>query len=209
MVRAQGTPDIPCRGERQRRWNLPFRYFTGTGASPASDVQPDRLIRERTSVVVGDTEFVLIPVRGGETPDALMVYLPASGLLFAGDVMMPYLGVPFIAEGSPEGLLETLRYIRALAPQHLIQGHTSRSGPGAGDLSGSHPAGPHRPSRLAPVGQEASARRRETQAQRSADRASWQYGSPASPRTKSAIKGGLKDDHVHPVAAQNGQFGAG
>jgi glyoxylase-like metal-dependent hydrolase (beta-lactamase superfamily II) len=122
---------FPAEAERQRHWNPPFRYLTGTeifddpSASPAFDVQPDRLISERTSVVVGDTEFVLIPVRGGETPDALMVYLPASGLLFTGDVMMPYLGVPFTAEGSPEGLLDTLRYIRELAPRQLIQGHTT------------------------------------------------------------------------------------
>src|SRR5258706_453742 len=116
---------FPAEAERLRHWNPPFRYLIGTGASPAFDVQPDRLISERTSVVVGDTEFVLIPVRGGETPDALMVHLPASGLLFAGDVMMPYLGVPFTAEGSPEGLLETLRYIRELAPRQLIQGHTT------------------------------------------------------------------------------------
>jgi glyoxylase-like metal-dependent hydrolase (beta-lactamase superfamily II) len=88
-------------------------------------VKPDRLISERTCLVVGGTEFVLIPVRGGETPDALMVHLPASGLLFTGDVMMPYLGVPFTAEGSPEGLLETLRYIRELAPRQLIEGHTT------------------------------------------------------------------------------------
>jgi hypothetical protein len=54
-----------------------------------------------------------------------MVYLPASGLLFTGDVLMPYLGVPFTAEGSPEGLLETLRYIRGLAPRRLIAGHTT------------------------------------------------------------------------------------
>jgi glyoxylase-like metal-dependent hydrolase (beta-lactamase superfamily II) len=114
---------FPAEAERQRHWNIPFRNFTGTGASPAFDVQPDRLISERTSVVVGGTEFVLIPVRGGETPGALMVYLPASGLLFTGDVMMPYLGAPFTAEGSPEGLLETLRYIRELAPRQLIQGH--------------------------------------------------------------------------------------
>src|SRR5216683_722903 len=116
---------FPAEAERQRRWNIPFRNFTGTGASPAADVKPDRLISERTSLVVGGTEFVLIPVRGGETPDALMVHLPASGLLFTGDVMMPYLGAPFRAEGSPEGLLETLRYIRELAPRQLIQGHTT------------------------------------------------------------------------------------
>jgi glyoxylase-like metal-dependent hydrolase (beta-lactamase superfamily II) len=122
---------FPAEAERTRHWNPPFRYLTGTqifedpSASPAFDVQPDRLISEQTSVVVGGTEFVLIPVRGGETPDALMVYLPASGLLFTGDVMMPYLGVPFTAEGSPEGLLDTLRYIRELAPRQLIQGHTT------------------------------------------------------------------------------------
>src|SRR4029077_8660429 len=39
-----------------------------------------------------------------------------------GEALMPYLGVPFTAEGSPEGLLETLRYIRELAPRQLIAG---------------------------------------------------------------------------------------
>jgi glyoxylase-like metal-dependent hydrolase (beta-lactamase superfamily II) len=128
-VRGPGTEVIasagfPAEAERQRHWSVP-RDLTGTSANPSSEVKPDRLISERTSLVVGDTEFVLIPVRGGETPDALMVYLPASGLLFAGDVMMPYLGVPFTAEGSPEGLLDTLRYIRELAPRELIEGHTT------------------------------------------------------------------------------------
>jgi glyoxylase-like metal-dependent hydrolase (beta-lactamase superfamily II) len=123
-TRVIASAGFPAEAERQRHWSVP-RSLTGTSASPASDVQPDRLISERTSLVVGDTEFVLIPVRGGETPDALMVYLPASGLLFTGDVLMPYLGVPFTAEGSPEGLLETLRYIRELAPRQLIAGHTT------------------------------------------------------------------------------------
>jgi glyoxylase-like metal-dependent hydrolase (beta-lactamase superfamily II) len=128
-VRGPGTQVIAAAGfpaevERQRHWSVP-PYFTGTGASPASDVKPDRLISERTSLLFGDTEFVLIPVRGGETQGALMVYLPATGLLFVGDVIMPYLGVPFTAEGSPEGLLETLRYIRELAPRQLMAGHTT------------------------------------------------------------------------------------
>jgi hypothetical protein len=54
-----------------------------------------------------------------------MVYLPASGVLFAGDVLMPYVGVPFFPDGSPEGLLHTLRYIRELTPRQLIEGHTT------------------------------------------------------------------------------------
>jgi glyoxylase-like metal-dependent hydrolase (beta-lactamase superfamily II) len=111
--------------ERQRHLSLPLRHLIGTGARPDFNLKPDRLISERTSLVVGGTEFVLIPIRGGETQDALMVHLPAAGLLFAGDVLMPYLGVPFTAEGSPEGLLETLRYIRELAPRQLVEGHTT------------------------------------------------------------------------------------
>ena len=115
---------LTAEAERQRFWKVP-RSLTGTGASPASDVKPDLLISERTCLVVGGTEFVLIPMRGGETPDALVVHSPDSGLLFAGDVLMPYLGVPFSAEGSPEGLLQTMRYIRELAPRQLIAGHTT------------------------------------------------------------------------------------
>jgi glyoxylase-like metal-dependent hydrolase (beta-lactamase superfamily II) len=117
------SAEFPAEAERLRGY-VPVELI-GTSAIPGSDVEPDRLISERTSLVVGDTEFVLIPIRGGETADALMVYLPASGVLFAGDVLMPYLGVPFFAEGSPEGLLNTLRYIRELAPRQLIEGHTT------------------------------------------------------------------------------------
>src|SRR5260221_12899067 len=109
-VRGPGTEVIaaagfPAEADRLRHSNPPFRYLTGTEifeepcASPAFSVQPDRPPSERPPVFVGDTEFVLIPVRGGETPDALMRYLPARGLLFAGDVMMPYLGIPFPPRG--------------------------------------------------------------------------------------------------------------
>jgi len=120
---------FPGELEQQRRNALPFRYFTGnSGAGPSGigdgDIVPDRLISEPTVLTVGGTELVLYPTRGGETGDALMIHLPGSGLLFTGDVMMPYLGAPFFAEGSPDGLLETLAFIRELQPRVLIQGHT-------------------------------------------------------------------------------------
>jgi len=129
-LRAPGTRIIAQAGftaelDRQQHGSaLPFRYYLGDAPSTPPDITPDQLIDEPTSLTVGGTELVLYPARGGETPDALMVYLPASGLLFTGDVMMPYVGSPFAAEGSPEGLLETLRFIRDLSPRALIQGHT-------------------------------------------------------------------------------------
>ncbi len=116
---------------RQRGHVFPFRYFTGNGAgfgsgdglSAADAITVDQPVASVTSLSVGGTQFVLYPTTGGETSDALMVYLPASGVLFAGDVMMPYLGAPFFAEGSPDGLLDALRLIAELGPRVLVHGH--------------------------------------------------------------------------------------
>jgi glyoxylase-like metal-dependent hydrolase (beta-lactamase superfamily II) len=124
-TRILAAAGFAAEAERQSHWNPPFRYLIGTGASPSFDIVPDELVSEQRSLVVGDTEFVLIPVRGGETRDALMVHLPASGVVFVGDAMMPYLGIPFGSEGSAEGLLETISAIRAFAPRQLIAGHTT------------------------------------------------------------------------------------
>jgi glyoxylase-like metal-dependent hydrolase (beta-lactamase superfamily II) len=139
-ISALTNPDIniiaqagfPAELQRQHAASFPYRYFTGNGAGFGrgdSDVQPegikaDQLIGDVTRLSIGGTEFVLYPTTGGETSDALMVYLPESGILLAGDVMMPYLGAPFFAEGSPDGLLETLALIIEIGPRVLIHGHT-------------------------------------------------------------------------------------
>ena len=110
--------------DRQQGDRPRFRYFTGAAGSVPPAVVPDQLISEPTRLTVGGTELVLYPTPGGETPDALMAHLPASGVLFVGDVLMPYLGQPFASEGSPEGLLQTLAFIGSLRPRLLIHGHT-------------------------------------------------------------------------------------
>jgi len=123
---------FPSELARQHANRVPFRYFTGSGAGFGSgdadarpaDITVDQLITGETKLAIGGTDFVLYPTSGGETSDALMVYLPASGVLFTGDVMMPYLGAPFFAEGSPDGLLGTLALIAEISPRKLIHGHT-------------------------------------------------------------------------------------
>jgi glyoxylase-like metal-dependent hydrolase (beta-lactamase superfamily II) len=122
---------FPAELERQQADFLPFRNFTGSSARPGGGeagrppaITADRLVNERVTVTIGGTELVLYPVAGGETGDALMIYLPASGVLFTGDVMMPCLGAPFFAEGSPGGLLESMEFITGLRPRTLVHGHT-------------------------------------------------------------------------------------
>jgi glyoxylase-like metal-dependent hydrolase (beta-lactamase superfamily II) len=127
-LRGPGTRVIAQAGfpaglERERDGRPPFRYFTGAAGEFRLDLAPDQLISEPTPLTVGGVDLVLYPASGGETGDALMVHLPASGVLFAGDVLMPYLGQPFAAEGSPEGLLDALASIDRLRPRLLIHGH--------------------------------------------------------------------------------------
>ena len=129
-LRGPGTRVIAQAGfpaglERQQGDRPRFRYFTGAAGSLPPAVVPDQLISQPTPLVAGGTELVLYPAPGGETADALMVHLPASGVLFTGDVLMPYLGQPFAAEGSPDGLLQALAFIGSLRPRRLIHGHTT------------------------------------------------------------------------------------
>ena len=103
---------------------VPFKYFFGTaGSGRRYDARPNHLVRRPETLTVGGTRFVLYPARGGETADALLIHVPDSGVLFVGDAFMPYLGAPFVAEGSAEGLFETTALIRSLQPRMLVHGH--------------------------------------------------------------------------------------
>src|SRR5215468_6101000 len=103
---------------------VPFKYFFGTaGSGRRYDTRPNHLVREPETLTVGGTRLVLYPTRGGETADALLIHVPDRGVLFVGDAFMPYLGAPFVAEGSAEGLFETMALIRSLQPRLLVHGH--------------------------------------------------------------------------------------
>ena len=85
--------------------------------------RPDVTIDRPTTLVVGGTRFDLLPTRGGETEDALLIHMPEQGVLFVGDILMPYLGSPVLEEGSVDGLLAAIDQVHALKPRHLLHGH--------------------------------------------------------------------------------------
>src|SRR6185312_13866660 len=72
----------------------------------------------------GGLDLVVLPAHSGETPDALFVQDRKHDLLFVGDAFMPYVGAPFVAEGSPEGYLGAIEQVLDLHPRRLIHGHT-------------------------------------------------------------------------------------
>jgi glyoxylase-like metal-dependent hydrolase (beta-lactamase superfamily II) len=103
---------------------VPFRFFFGRDAHGPYSLSPTRLIEGPETLTIGGKRFELIPAHGGETADALLIHLPDEHVVFVGDVFMPYLGAPFAAEGSPEGLLDAIERLGALQPRRLIHGHT-------------------------------------------------------------------------------------
>ena len=107
---------------RMRSSQRTFSWFFGS-RPVGLDVRVDRVVSADESLHLGGLELRLIPVRGGETEDALFVHLPKQRLLFVGDAFMPYVGPPFLSEGSPEGYLEALATVRSIAPRRLVHGH--------------------------------------------------------------------------------------
>src|SRR5438552_4295483 len=85
--------------------------------------RPDVSIDRATELTIGGTRFELLPTRGGETEDALLIRLPEHGVLFTGDVLMPYFGAPFVEEGSIDGMLDAIDQVIVLKPRILLHGH--------------------------------------------------------------------------------------
>lgn len=125
VLRGPDTKVIGRSNLHREEWGrVPFPRFLPAGERlRALDSAPDQVVDAPTTVRIGDLDVALIPVSGGETDDALLVHLPGRGVLFVGDIMMPYLGAPFIAEGSAEGLLEGMREVERLAPNVVVHGH--------------------------------------------------------------------------------------
>jgi glyoxylase-like metal-dependent hydrolase (beta-lactamase superfamily II) len=92
-------------------------------AEDVRSYKPDIAIDNRTDLDIGGSKFELIPAHGGETHDAMLIYLPDEKVMFMGDVIMPYLGAPFDEDGDLQGLLDAIDVVVSRNPQHLLHGH--------------------------------------------------------------------------------------
>lgn len=125
-------PRFYGRGNYQEEFEQEFngpgvfaKQFFGERFSP-DDVlsyKPDTTIDKRMELSIGGSKFELIPARGGETPDAMLIYLSDEKVMFMGDVIMPYLGAPFDEGGDLQGLFDAIDAVVSRNPHYLLHGH--------------------------------------------------------------------------------------
>jgi glyoxylase-like metal-dependent hydrolase (beta-lactamase superfamily II) len=113
LARSIGAPDLFAKPFFGERFSL----------KDVESFRPDVTIERDTELTIGDTRFELIPIAGGETSDGMFIHLPDHRVLFAGDFIMPYLGAPFVVEGSLDGLLGAIDIAERKSPRIVLHGH--------------------------------------------------------------------------------------
>src|SRR5436190_18940063 len=72
-------------------------------AEDVHSYKPDMTIDNRTDMNIGGSKFELIPVRGGETHDAMLIYLPDERVMFMGVGSFRYRGGRLVRKGNRQG----------------------------------------------------------------------------------------------------------
>ncbi len=80
---------------------------------------PNITFPDKMTIHLGDRVMRLLPLPG-HTPDDIGVYIEGEKILFAGDAVMP---LPYIFWGERVQLQETLKMIKEMNLENIVQGH--------------------------------------------------------------------------------------
>ncbi|MEP7087366.1 MAG: MBL fold metallo-hydrolase [Gemmatimonadota bacterium] len=83
---------------------------------------PDIAVAHDTTLLLGGTRVVIDVPGTAHTPGDLMIWLPDTRVLFAGDLLIED-GVAMVVDGSSGGLLSALDRVEALKPATILPGH--------------------------------------------------------------------------------------
>jgi len=83
---------------------------------------PDRPVTKVDTLRLGGERLVVIAPGPAHTPGDLMVWVPAAGVLFPGDILVED-GVTMVVDGSAPALLKALNEIDSLHPKIAVPGH--------------------------------------------------------------------------------------
>jgi glyoxylase-like metal-dependent hydrolase (beta-lactamase superfamily II) len=119
----------PYLGRRSRKlWGGTVRR--AANPAPPPEVVPDLLVDRRYTFEQGGRSFELIATPGGESLDAIVVWLPRERVMFTGNLFGPvFLAVPNLCTvrgdkpRSVQRYLRSLDTVRQLGAELLITGH--------------------------------------------------------------------------------------
>jgi len=80
-------------------------------------------VDQRTEIIIDGTSIELIPVVGGETEDAMLVFMPILNVIFTGDILMPYYGEPWVEEGFIDEAMTTMGEVIKRNAKQVLHGH--------------------------------------------------------------------------------------
>jgi len=80
---------------------------------------PNIVFEHEAHIHLGDRSLYLVPLPG-HTQDSIGVLVEGDRILFTGDAVLP---VPYIVWGDIEDSAHSLRAVRALKPESVVQGH--------------------------------------------------------------------------------------
>ncbi|AXS40115.1 MBL fold metallo-hydrolase [Breoghania sp. L-A4] len=95
------------------------------GLAGTEAVYADTAVSEETTLTFGSTTVVLIPAGPAHTPGDMLVWLPQSRVVFAGDVVFLDRLLGILPVSSSSGWLEAFGRLEALDPNIVVPGHGS------------------------------------------------------------------------------------
>ena len=121
IAHAAGEADFRARGGEQLE---ALKRVLGPLADGTVPVLPTRWLRGADeSLVLGGVRVELRHRGGAHTPGDLLVWLPAQGVLFSGDVVYAQRMLGVLPVSDTRRWLDSFAEIEALAPRVLVPGH--------------------------------------------------------------------------------------
>jgi glyoxylase-like metal-dependent hydrolase (beta-lactamase superfamily II) len=121
IAHAGALPDMRARGGEQLD---ALRRLLGAAADDTAPVLPTRLVEGADArLELGGTVFELRHRGGGHTPGDMMVWLPQSKLLFAGDIVYVDRLLAVLPVSNTRRWLEAFVVIETLVPTKIVPGH--------------------------------------------------------------------------------------
>ena len=112
--------DLAARGEAQRQ---AMAAVVGAPMAGTELVPPDAVFDDRYDLRLGGVEIQVLRFQGGHTPGDVVVWLPQSGVLFAGDLVYVDRLLGVIPVSVARDWLASFQAMEQLAPKTIVPGH--------------------------------------------------------------------------------------